>query len=73
MCRLLVKLNEVATTAAVGLCHVLNASALKIVLLADGGALHARKDTVQAGHTEQEALERTKLVSRDCPYLQHLM
>lgn len=57
MCRLLVKLNEVTASTAVGLCHILNAAALKIVLFADGSSLHARKDTMQTRHTEKETLE----------------
>lgn len=62
MCRLLLKLNEVATTTAVGLGHILNASALKVVFFADRSALHARKDTVQARHAEKETLEERSLL-----------
>jgi hypothetical protein len=57
MCRLFVKLDEVTTSTAVGLCHILKATALKVVLFADGSALHARKDTVQTRYTEKETLE----------------
>lgn len=60
MRRLLVKLDEVATSTAVRLCHIFQTRALKIIFLSNRCALHACKDTVQTGHTEQEALEERR-------------
>jgi len=44
---LLLKLNQVAASAAEGLGNILNAVALEVVLFADRGTLHAGKDPVK--------------------------
>lgn len=58
MLRLLLELNQVAATTAKGLCNVLDAVSLEVVLFADRGTLHAGEDPVKAtaaGAAEEKA------------------
>jgi len=64
--RLLLQLDQIAASTAEGLGNVFNTVALKVVLFADGGALHAGKDpmeTTAAGAAEEKTRGVDRLIA----------